>query len=171
MYKMCPRCETSKKASEFNKNRRNPDGLQGYCRLCQRAHFKRYGKENRERLTRNRREWGRANGWASDRKRLEVDPWYNRLKVGASRARKAGSEVEAVKSEDLLAYWEAVGISRSECFHCSIELSDDYDLDHLIPLSAKGPHSVTNIVPSCPKCNRGRTSRKERRALLLLADT
>ena len=35
--KTCSRCKAEKPLDEFNKNRRNPDGLQGQCRVCSRA--------------------------------------------------------------------------------------------------------------------------------------
>lgn len=32
--KRCPKCKTDKPLTEYGKNPRNGDGLQGYCRTC-----------------------------------------------------------------------------------------------------------------------------------------
>ena len=38
--KRCPKCGEVKPVSEFNKCRTNKDGLQGYCRSCQKAYYR-----------------------------------------------------------------------------------------------------------------------------------
>jgi 5-methylcytosine-specific restriction endonuclease McrA len=40
-----------------------------------------------------------------------------------------------------------------KCFWCSIQVEDNYHIDHKIPLSKGGLHLPHNIVISCPKCN------------------
>ena len=40
--KHCPNCNKTKPISEFNKNKYKSDGLQGWCRKCQRSHYKNY---------------------------------------------------------------------------------------------------------------------------------
>lgn len=35
--KRCPKCDWHKPLSDFNRNKRTPDGLQTYCRLCQKV--------------------------------------------------------------------------------------------------------------------------------------
>ena len=37
--KTCDRCKQTKAASEFNRHRRQPDGLQPWCAACQHAHY------------------------------------------------------------------------------------------------------------------------------------
>lgn len=47
--KHCPRCQENKKNEEFNKSKLSLDGLQGYCRLCNKnraAQFRREFKED-----------------------------------------------------------------------------------------------------------------------------
>lgn len=38
------------------------------------------------------------------------------------------------------------------CAYCG-EKCDDLTLDHIIPLSKGGKHSIANVVPACPHCN------------------
>lgn len=37
--KKCERCKETKAASEFNRHRRQPDGLQPWCAACQHEHY------------------------------------------------------------------------------------------------------------------------------------
>lgn len=46
--KYCPNCNKTKPISEFNKNKYKSDGLQGWCRKCQRSHYKNYYKKVNE---------------------------------------------------------------------------------------------------------------------------
>jgi len=43
--KHCSNCNKTKPISEFNKNKYKSDGLQGWCRKCQRSHYKNYYNE------------------------------------------------------------------------------------------------------------------------------
>ncbi|WP_162939969.1 hypothetical protein [Gryllotalpicola protaetiae] len=38
--KLCGRCRLQKPVAEFNRSSRSHDGLQGYCRDCQKAHYR-----------------------------------------------------------------------------------------------------------------------------------
>jgi hypothetical protein len=38
--KHCKKCNTGKDLSDFSKNRHRPDGLQRYCKICQRSYNK-----------------------------------------------------------------------------------------------------------------------------------
>lgn len=38
--KRCSRCKTEKTLADFNRSSRNADGCQGYCRECQKAHYR-----------------------------------------------------------------------------------------------------------------------------------
>jgi len=38
--KVCPRCKTAKDHGDFNQSKKSADGLQSYCRECQRGHYR-----------------------------------------------------------------------------------------------------------------------------------
>jgi hypothetical protein len=50
--KTCKYCEETKPVSAFNKYKNTKDGLQGYCRECNREYRKKWAKnpENRQKL-------------------------------------------------------------------------------------------------------------------------
>lgn len=45
------------------------------------------------------------------------------------------------------------------CFYCSDQFGSRYHLDHVVPLSRGGQHSIGNIVGACVSCN---SSKKDR---------
>ena len=40
-----------------------------------------------------------------------------------------------------------------KCYSCSCDISDNKHLDHHVPLSKGGTHSIDNVVWLCPTCN------------------
>lgn len=57
----CTRCREWRQFSEFNKNKRDPDGLHLWCKPCLHAAQRRFYQENRERLKAEMREYRQAN--------------------------------------------------------------------------------------------------------------
>lgn len=39
------------------------------------------------------------------------------------------------------------------CSYCPVDLHFGYHLDHVVPLSRGGQHTIGNIVAACPSCN------------------
>lgn len=39
------------------------------------------------------------------------------------------------------------------CYWCNIDCTDNYHIDHYVPLAKGGLHTVDNLVISCAKCN------------------
>jgi len=48
--------------------------------------------------------------------------------------------------------WEKTG---GRCWYCGVQTNPfrDFQVDHVIPVSAFGTNDVENLVPSCRKCN------------------
>ncbi len=83
----------------------------------------------------------------------------DRLCLGAARARKLGVCVEDVTSANLLAYWESQGVDPTWCYYTGEELADDWQLDHMMPLSRGGGHTVDNLVPCTGSVNSSKNNR------------
>ena len=54
---------------------------------------------------------------------------------------------------------ELIKKSKYICYWCGKNCKKDFHLDHYIPLSKGGTHSLNNIVVSCPKCNLTKSSK------------
>lgn len=115
--KFCTSCNVAKDRSFFNRNSRRPDGLQSFCKDCQRSQSKSYyGKRSAEMITminnkrKERREIARlwiANYLSShpcvdcaedDIRVLDFDHLREKYK-DISRMIKDGSSIESIASE------------------------------------------------------------------------
>lgn len=48
--KKCPKCSITKESSEFNKSKRNHDGLHSYCRDCHKQHYRDNAEQHKKRV-------------------------------------------------------------------------------------------------------------------------
>lgn len=53
-------------------------------------------------------------------------------------------------AEDIKKQYEEQG---GKCFYCKKDVSKDYHVDHVIPLSRGGSNNPDNLVIACPTCN------------------
>jgi 5-methylcytosine-specific restriction endonuclease McrA len=72
-----------------------------------------------------------------------------RLYVIKRRFLKTNNGVFKVTDQDIS---RQINRQNNECFWCHEKL-DKLHVDHIIPLTKGGRHSIGNIVISCPKCN------------------
>jgi 5-methylcytosine-specific restriction endonuclease McrA len=47
----------------------------------------------------------------------------------------------------------------SECAYCGCDISEDFHVDHIIPLAKGGTNEPDNICLSCPTCNLQKSDR------------
>jgi 5-methylcytosine-specific restriction endonuclease McrA len=59
--KLCPKCDTQKPTTAFNKDRKRPDGLAFSCRVCENARGRDYYARNREKVLARTSEYHQAN--------------------------------------------------------------------------------------------------------------
>lgn len=46
-----------------------------------------------------------------------------------------------------------------KCIYCSVELFDNFHVDHKVPTSLGGENTISNICIACPDCNRMKHTR------------
>lgn len=56
--KKCTNCKQEKKSAEFNVDKSTKDGRTCWCRLCWKSFNKTYRFKNRDKMNKNRKEWG-----------------------------------------------------------------------------------------------------------------
>lgn len=162
--KTCACCGETKPTGEFNRNRKTRDGRAYYCRPC--AHLK--AKESRERhpeaVKARHKKYAREN---AEQRREYFHQYYmgNRAELLAMskvwhqenrhsswaanyrvRCERLGlvPHVEQFTQADLFArYGDA-------CAYCGGPFEE---LDHYVPVSKGGSHTLDNVRPSCTKCN------------------
>lgn len=166
--KYCPRCDSTKPLDDFNKNKNRYDGHQGYCRPCQNSRNVEWQIDNRDRYLALKKARYNSN---KEKHNEGVRRWQkeNPKKMAAIYARYTQNHKEKiylknhrrrikVKSNTLVVLDKEIKrLYSSNCIHCGT--TENITMDHLIPVSRGGRHSIGNLVPMCRSCN----SRKGKR--------
>lgn len=138
--KRCPSCTVVKDLEAFSTLK---NGSQNYqCKTCAANRYGDYRKENLEQVRARDRKassrWKRAN------------PWAVRLGTGYQRAVRMGAPAVRITPEQLLNYWESVGIDPSRSYYTGTPLTpENCSLDHFDPLGRSGTmgHVLENLFP------------------------
>ena len=127
-----------------------------------------YQRENAKQIAEKNKRWRKFNKihiaayneiWREDNREHTKEyavqyrkekPEIKRLSESKRRARLKGGKGH-VSVEQIM---ELLAVQRGVCIYCGTLLKDGYEMDHIIPLSRKGDHYITNIQLLCSKCNR-----------------
>lgn len=160
--KRCGCCTEVRRITEFNKDASRPDGLRAKCQPCQSGSNAKWREVNPEAHRAYRAEHLEERR-AYDRTRYATNELYrlrDQLKKGYHRAVKAGNEAERITAEELVSYWESVGINPLVCIYTGAQLTpQDRSLDHATPIAKGGSHTVSNLVPASFDANYAKGNR------------
>lgn len=119
-----------------------------------RLYLAEYRKKNRERLFAYQKEWADNN---RDKVREKASKWVknnpekNALKSSQRRAKVKQLGTFVITEKELNRLYS------SPCSHCGA--TGKVTLDHIIPISRGGRHSVGNLQSLCLSCNSSKNSR------------
>ena len=177
--KRCPKCGEEKPATTefFHRHKQAKDGLKSWCKECNTAAAREYGRknkekvaeyharyyqENRERLLPVFREYAkehsaeaveRATRWYHEN--IERGRRNSRAAEARRRARIEGASGSHT-ADDIAAQYER---QKGRCYWCQRKVGAEFDVDHVTPLSKGGSNGPENIVIACPSCNRRKGAR------------
>ena len=171
--KICTLCGATKPLGEFNRNSRNKDGRAYYCRPCSRQKAKesrerhpdavrqrnaKYGHENREALREYHRQRYEENREAHIAK---TRVWHqeNRYSLWEIHYRRRCERMGINPVIERFNLPDVVERYGDSCFYC--ETGEFEHLDHAIPVSKGGPHTLDNVRPSCAGCNLTKSDKTE----------
>jgi len=140
MTKHCTKCNTDKPVSEYGKDKSKSDGLYSSCKSCNKDRRRENYHKNREENIQKTKDWQQKN----------PDKTLAYKKNNKYKRRSIINEAELTTNE--LVQWEKEQIKI--CSYCNVSCTDDYQIDHIEPLSKGGSHSLDNLTISCPSCNR-----------------
>jgi|tagenome__1003787_1003787.scaffolds.fasta_scaffold20756062_1 excisionase family DNA binding protein len=173
-HKVCSRCHIEKPMDAYASKSTEKWGKQNACRACQSLHYQEqrangtwrdaehlriykrtyyaahkeyYSKKHREWIAKNRDTW---NAWRRAWGRTPIGNASNRQRLLSRRARLKTTQNDLTRAQiqDLMQ-------RQRHCAYCKKKFSATLPatIDHVIPLSKNGPHTLSNIVLSCQPCN------------------
>jgi|SRR5690606_28541254 len=160
--KACGRCGEVKPFAEFSADSRRADGVRGVCKSCAKLSQSEWVSRNREKVRRGvnarRAAWSpeqRAAANAASAAWKRANPEKVRDYVHRRRAAKAATECGPI---DYGALWDECSGSCPDCGtlidrRAPWGSAEFASLDHIVPLSAGGPHAQHNLRYTCLPCN------------------
>jgi len=163
-YKTCIRCKQNKNTNLFARNKLTADGLQTYCKSCQKDFRKPeenkkylaiYQKEKRNILLPKKRinsklYYQKNRESVLEKQRLSYRPEESQKKSSIRRARMKHNPIYKVTTVEILR------LRLMPCFYCA---KPGGSIDHVIPVSRGGSHSLGNLVSCCQSCNASKGAR------------
>lgn len=140
--KECRDCGVTKSINEFYAEKRNSDGKDSFCRDCRKVRHYAWVEKNRKHVN----AYNVARYASSEKER--------NVKIAAAR-RRAG--VQRAVSSNTVTSKDIQRIKSSACVACGS--TENIEIDHVIPISRGGLHSVGNLQPLCMRCNRSKLNK------------
>ena len=155
--KSCKICGVQKSFNQFAKHPSSKNGVGPYCIECNRERGRKRYQEKREFLIDQQRRYRQEH---YDR-RIQVEREArkrNKKKYRASRNERQLRRARVEKERTfLILNKEIKKLYRDPCFICGSK--KDQSIDHIIPLSRGGRHSVGNLMTLCRSCNASKNAR------------
>ncbi len=181
--KRCYKCNQEKPYSDFSLNKSHYDGFSSECRDCvnayNRAYYiknqskvketvRKYRLENPEIIRKRKADYHKRN---KDKIIMKVSEWQKNnpervklqrklfgkrhrqemnMRAAQRRARIRNNGVFFVTKKEIKKLYA------SPCFYCG---ADAEHIDHLIPISRGGRHSIGNLLPACANCNHAKSNK------------
>lgn len=143
--KRCSLCKQLLPATTefFYREKKGLYGLYSRCKPCAIKCARDYQRRNPEVLRR------------AARKKKALHPEKIRAIERRRRAREQGA-AGTHTSDDIDAQLKH---QKGRCYYCGEKVSNDFHIDHVIPLSRGGTDSPDNLVITCPTCNLRKSSK------------
>lgn len=170
--KWCSTCKTTKPTNDFPKDRGSRDGLNYQCKTCKNKRAKQYRINNPEhyRMLNNSRvdKWRATHPLtrnASQNRYSKNHPEVHKKYRDANkdkyrthtRNRRAILDNIPGKGINGVEWKELKDSYFNRCAYCGEK--NPLEMDHVIPITRGGEHSIDNIVPACRACNGGKNNK------------
>ncbi len=169
-FKVCTECKVEQELSCFSKHKRKKDGLSSQCKSCCKKYkdinkekTAEYYRENKEKRAEYRKQYYKENKEKTAEyqklnkdKIVEYNKKYSKtLKGRAINKNNIHKRRTVAKEGDVTTNQLSELQSNAKvCYWCNCNLKKaKIHIDHYIPLSRGGEHTLGNLVVSCATCN------------------
>lgn len=181
--KICSSCLENKEFVMFSKRSLSKDGYSPVCKNCASEYLREWREKNPDRVAHLSKKWREKN----PQKNKEIKTRYrkNNLEKARAATRKSMAKNPA-KYKELRKNWGLKNpektqnknyLRRARLLNAGVFLVTAKDIqklrskscvycggasehiDHVVPLSRGGRHSIGNLVPSCAKCNMAKSNK------------
>jgi 5-methylcytosine-specific restriction endonuclease McrA len=165
--KICARCGDEKEAVLFVKKGNND--YRSWCKDCENSRRKLQYLEQREYRTKKARETYAKNPekqliasqkWREKNKEkyaAYVHSWYKNNPDNIRRSRIRRNAKKRNAGIFLVTTKEFIKLKQQPCFYCGSK--NKIEIDHRVPISRGGAHSIGNLVAACIPCNRSKNNK------------
>lgn len=175
LQKQCSVCNIVKGVDEYYRRSGGKDGRYALCKPCHAIKRKRYGYKprsieaqrayvdaHRDEVRRNRRKYYQAN---KDKEFARQKVWRekNFSKVRGSFSSRNNKKLGWIDPMLIGNYYTKI------CGICELKIENSFEIDHIIPLSRNGTHTLENLQLTHPICNRTKHNRLQQEILLDVA--
>lgn len=166
--KFCGKCSQTLPLASFSVDNGRKDGRSNYCKTCRQAISREYLEKNRDKVLRIKAKHRKLH--AEKIKQYNAEYRSRNRKRAAENARRWAKSNPEKRAKIKTAYRarkhsetfyildrEIKHLKASPCAVCGSQ--GPVDIDHIVPLSKGGRHSVGNLQPLCRSCNTSKSDK------------
>lgn len=170
--KTCTRCGQLLPFIFFHREKSTKDGFRTTCKDCEKDRRQKYYLANKERIIEKSANWAKNN---RSKKREIQRRYYQKVKDSVKQKHSESFKKWRLANPDkdrqrtikrrsvrknaktyLVTHQELKKMLLKPCFYCG-EKSEQ--IDHIVPLSRGGSHSIGNLIGACAHCNHSKRNR------------
>jgi 5-methylcytosine-specific restriction endonuclease McrA len=149
----CRICKQDKTTDDFYKHKQRADGLRTHCKDCSKLQFQLIKPSKKQRAASSKK-WADNNRdfvRQTDKNYKQKNPQKVLSAIHKRNAQKRNNGVFKILDKELLK------LKNSSCFYC--DERELITMDHIIPLSKGGNHSIGNLISACSRCNSSKNNK------------